>query len=330
MSKDSTIHIALAANHRYLPGLQVTLASMIRNASDKKSLLFHVFADGLTDEDCASLTELAARCGLPIPLSFHYPDISRIASRFSAYKSGHTAFLRLFLCEFLDCPWVIYSDVDTLWMHDVCRLWSFRDDSVSLVWAPDLPSIQRGVGEYSKPWFPDYDPSLYGCSGVMLMNLRKLRTDHLVEQSCAFVEQWGTPFFVDQDILNVLCQRNARMLPPEWDLLVPSRAATCAAVLHFNGLGAKFHESFSGWRILYAFWYRYYDEVVRGVPSHRLWGPCKAFIFWLCGRLYPRRSLIAFLCLPLAPRWTDQIQRSLFFAWLWYHARWWRHGHPTF
>lgn len=49
--KDDLIHIALAANHRYLPGLLVTMVSMIRSTSQKERLRFHILSEGLTRED---------------------------------------------------------------------------------------------------------------------------------------------------------------------------------------------------------------------------------------------------------------------------------------
>ena len=52
------VHIALAADHRYLPGLLATLASMVLSASDKSRLRFHILADGLTDEDKCAVTAL--------------------------------------------------------------------------------------------------------------------------------------------------------------------------------------------------------------------------------------------------------------------------------
>lgn len=43
---NSFIHIALAANHRYLPGLLVTMVSMINAAKNKKKLQFHILSEG--------------------------------------------------------------------------------------------------------------------------------------------------------------------------------------------------------------------------------------------------------------------------------------------
>ncbi len=56
---NNIVHIALAANHRYLPGLEATLSSIIASASDRSALQFHVFSEGLYDEDKTKLANLA-------------------------------------------------------------------------------------------------------------------------------------------------------------------------------------------------------------------------------------------------------------------------------
>ena len=94
--KNNIIHIALAANHRYQPGLLVTMVSMIRSTAHKERLRFHILSEGLTEEDKAIVTSMAEEYGAQKP-EFHEPDMNFIKSRFAAYKNSHAAFLRLFL-----------------------------------------------------------------------------------------------------------------------------------------------------------------------------------------------------------------------------------------
>jgi lipopolysaccharide biosynthesis glycosyltransferase len=108
------VSIALAANHRYLPGLLATMTSMIIHASDRKRLRFYIFADGLEETDKAKVVETASKFGCEDSVIFHHPDMGLIKRLFKPYRGAHSAFLRLFLCEFLPFDWVLYSDVDTL------------------------------------------------------------------------------------------------------------------------------------------------------------------------------------------------------------------------
>ena len=319
------VHIALAADHRYLPGLQATLASMVLSSRGKDRLRFHVLADGLTAEDERSVSDLAARCGAAQSVEFHHPDMERIRRAFSAYKGSHATFLRLFLSELLPgLDWVVYADVDTLWIRDVCDLWEERDNRVSVLWSPDCPSVANWVRTYSLGFNPRFDVDRYACCGVVLMNLRRMRETGLVAKSEAFAAKWGTPFFVDQDILNTVCFDDAKLLDRRWDCMMPDRAAADAVVIHCNGLGGKFDVPMRSWRPSYYVWYRFYADVVLGEPDRPAASRLRRLLFWMLGAFYPRRGVIRFFCRPFPLSRTDQIERTLFFAWLWRHAKWWR------
>ena len=316
------IHVALAANHRYMPGLLVTMVGMIRFCGQKERLRFHILSEGLTEEDKRRVSEFAAEYGAPPP-EFFEPDMASIRNRFVAYKNSHAAFIRLFLCEIYPFDWIIYSDVDTLWTRDPAELWELRDDSASIMWCRDLPSIAAGAREYSV-WNPDFDESAYACSGVMLMNLKRLRETGFVAKAAAFVDKWGSPTFPDQDILNYVCRTDAKLLPQHWDCMMPARDAVRGAVLHFNGIGGRFGSSFSGWRPLYYIWFRFYFDFILKEPRRKACGVFKCAAFWLLGSFYPPVRTIRFL-FRRRPHLADNIARQMFFAWLWRRAQWkWR------
>lgn len=311
------IHICLSSNSRYLPGLLVAMVSIVRSSSDKKRLVFHVFSDGLSYEEKQKIIDVVMELGADKPL-FHEPDINPIKEKFNAYKSAHTAFLRLFYCDLIDEDWVVYTDVDTLWMRDISELWELRDDKVSVLWCRDLPSIQRGVKAYSK-WNPDFEEDRYSCSGVMLMNLKRMRESKFIDKCIDFVTKWGTPFFVDQDILNYVCRNDEKALPPHWDCLRPNKEAVNGVVYHFTGIGSMFNDKFSGWRPLYYPWFRFYYDIILKDTQKPVCSLFKQALFWLLGFFYPNRKLFtSIFSLTLA----DNIQRQIFFAWLWRHAKW--------
>lgn len=324
MNDDSLVHVALVANHRYLPGLLATASSMALAASDRALLRFHVLSDGLTDDDKTRLSALLAKCGASQAVDYVEPPMSRIQAAFKPYKGSHAAFVRLFLCEiFPEEDWIIYADADTLWFRDPCRLWEERDSGFSVLWSPDVPSIAAGVREYSLAFNSGFDADRYACSGVMLMNLRKMRETGFVAKCEAFAAKWGTPFFVDQDILNTVCLGDSKLLDRRWDCMMPDRKAVDGVVIHCNGIGGRFELPMRSWRPSYYVWYRYYADVVLGEPACVAASFARRLLFWLLGFFYPPHAAIAFLCRGLHPQYGDQVERILFFAWLWRHAKWW-------
>ena len=312
------VHVALASNRRYLPGLRATVVSMIRAASEPERLRFHVFSDGLTEEDQIGLRQLAARFGYCVPLDFRVPDMKPLEAAFRAYNGSYTTFLRLYFPEFLcDLDWVLWTDVDVLWFRDPLKFWAERDETVSVVWSPDIPSTRKAARKQFVKWRPGGDMSRYACAGVMLMNLRKMRETGFVQKCAAFVARWGSPIFADQDVLNEICHDDAKLADARWDLLYPIDDIGDGVVIHFNGIGPKFNDAtFSGLSPLYEIWFRYVSAVVLGQGTTQVCGGWTRAYFAALALVYPLHRFIAFFTDPIQPWCSDFIQRTLLFAWL--------------
>lgn len=315
MGTGDIVHIALAANHRYMPGLRATMISMINAATEPERLNFHVFSDGLTAEDEQEIQAIADRKGSKV--EFLHPDMTDIENRFTKYNGSHTTFLRLFFPELLkDLDWVIWSDVDTLWFKDPAMLWRMQDDEKSLLWVRDMPSTRRWGKRIAK-WRPDRDEKHYACAGVMLMNLELLRKKDLVGKSVDFVKRWGTPLFVDQDILNEICYDDCRFIDETWDCFYPVKNINHGLVLHFNGLGPHFNDGkFKGWFPQFEIWFRYYMEIVEGRHGAPVASGLKRLVYGMVALLHPIQRYFAPITFRIHPWVSDYIQRWIFFSWL--------------
>ena len=314
MTTDNATHICFSANHRYLNGLLVTFVSIMRSAKDRGRLAFHIFSDGLTEDDLGRIRSFAAEYGVREP-EIIVPDLDRYADLFPTYKNCRSVILRLFYPEIFPYDWIVYTDVNTLWNHDVCELWNLRRNEASVMACANLPSIQEGAAIYQREWDPDFIAERYFCSGVMLMNLKRLRETAFCERCRQFAEKGHRLFFPDQDILNHLCNRDVILLPGVWDLLNPTLEALDGFVYHFCGIGSMFNSDFSGWRLSYIPWFRFYYDYILKDPNHPVCGVIKHMIFNILGICYPNRKLISFF-LRNHPHLIDNICRQLFFAWL--------------
>ena len=316
-TNDDIVHVALAANHRYVCGLKATFASMVNATRDKSALCFHIFDDGLTVDDRAELVELGHRFGYYETVNFIVPDMDAIKEKFSAFHGSHIPMLRLFFPEILsDLDWVLWADVDTLWFRDPKALWNLRDPSVSLLWARDIPSTRKWAKRIAK-WRPDRDESRYACSGVVLMNLARMRKTGFVKQCYDFVAQWGTPLFPDQDIMNEICYDDCRFVDESWDCLYPMDNVESGLVLHFNCIGHLFDEGrYRGLFPLFEIWFRYYSEVVEGNDKTTVASWWKRGLWNLVAVFYPLHKLIAVVTDRVHPWVSDFIQRFMFFSWL--------------
>ena len=206
---DGRIHIVLASDANYLPGLEVTHASIVRSCRTPERIVWHVFRE----DDLAKL------------------DVSA----FAAWNCGSKmTYLRLFLPDLLpDVDRALYTDVDTVWNRDVCGLWDdvVSRDSPAIWWVKDFRSIATHGN--------------YGCAGVCVMNLAKLRDFRLPQKAIDYVRAHGTPPFVDQDILNILLKDDCAILPSVWNAMgdssnLPKADEPC--VYHLTGVGRHFHD----------------------------------------------------------------------------------------
>lgn len=112
-------------------------------------------------------------------------------------------------CIYLDCDLIVHGDVRELYSIDLegCYLAGVKDCHVI---ADTLDEIehQKILG------IPSRDR--YINAGVLVMNLRRLRADHLVP---AFMEQMKKENrFEDQDVLNLCCYPAIKILPLKYNL----------------------------------------------------------------------------------------------------------------
>ena len=285
------IHVVMAADKAYWKGLEVAQASLLASCVRPSQVAFHLFGeDG----------QIAAR----------------IRADFGTYKGSPMAFLRLYLGELLpDVDWVVYSDVDTLWYRDVADLWALRDETKTIQWVRDIASTRMEALAWQRQINPSFDVNRYGCSGIMLINLKRVRERRLLERAVAFTKAQGLFKYVDQDILNALCHDDCGFLPPWWNVLIPDPVNTQAAVvegqttlrcvLHLNGVGRCFNRPYEGRVLQYRFW----EHLVKGTPFPRPW----SLPFYLKEGMV--RSLFPFA----GAFFRDRVRR--FFAYRWLFGR---------
>lgn len=319
------IHVVFASNHAYLQGLVATAASMLRAAEEPARLVFHVVSDGLTDDD---ERKFSARCrdfGYAGDIDFRGQDLRYFETRLKSFHGSHTTYARLhFPSVFKDLDWIIWTDVDVLWFRDPGKLWGQRDDSVSLVWSPDFLQSQFESNAYFKSFLPSYDCGKYCCAGVMMMNLKRLRITSFEARCDAFIEKHGTPVHVDQDMLNLLCYGDTKIVDRNWDCLDPCFDLKDGIVLHFQGVGALFNRPFSHWHPAYEMWFRYYAQVIEGRSGAQIAPMGLRLLYHALGLVRVPRWLcrMAATLLFLGKVSADNLYRPLYFCWLRRRLNW--------
>ena len=104
---------------------------------------------------------------------------------------------------------VIYADTDILFRNDLGDIWDMEmgDNYLAALYAPSLNLEKEGLAHLCEI---GVEPGYYFMAGFLLMNLKKIREDGLVD---VFVGQASDNNykFQDQDIVNIVCK--GRILP---------------------------------------------------------------------------------------------------------------------
>jgi lipopolysaccharide biosynthesis glycosyltransferase len=204
-----SISISCASDEAYYCGLLVTLHSLVSYAKEGSRFICHVLDTGLSEKSKTDLLHrLSSIPGRSTKVVFHPIDASQFED-LPEWRGSRTAYGRLLLHDILkDEDYTIYTDVDTLWLRDVSELWAMRCLVPVLAATPDGSGLREfSSGDERAEKFSEYgrdiDPSGYYCSGLMLMNLKELRSRNFTAKWREFIKTSSdTMRFADQDVYN--------------------------------------------------------------------------------------------------------------------------------
>lgn len=149
-----------------------------------------------------------------------------------------------------DTDSIIYLDTDALVLSDITDLWSIfkRFDEWQIFACANETDVYVSSNWYQRNSvrFPFYGVSGFN-SGVLLMNLTRMRDFRFVDKATLVYEQYGhVTFLVDQDILNILaffhpeitysldCAWNFRTIHCGREFICAEAARTGPKLLHGN------------------------------------------------------------------------------------------------
>ena len=239
MKEGSYIEVALAADRNYIVGLTVAAYSIACSCSSESCLRFHVLYSGFANEDKEDIRRLLLSAKQNCDVCFY--DVSDVdLSELPIYASSRMTYARLLLPKLLSkVEFVIYADVDMLWLDDISDLWDLRE-YVKLV------SCVREQSEKTKDmeesWFVsngmEFDRDKYFCAGVSFYNLTAIRATNVFEKVFDFGRRFHGFNCADQSMMFGAIGDQVGLLPDRWQTLprngVVSRPND-GLVLHYAG-----------------------------------------------------------------------------------------------
>lgn len=240
-NKKKVIPIFFSVDDNYVPYLAVALKSLISNSSKKYDYKAIVLYQDVNETNVKRIENLKTD-GFDIefvPMRNRLESITdRMSNRLRADYFTLTIYFRLFIpALFPEYDKGIYLDSDVVVLGDISELYGISLND-NLIGASVDYSIQN-IPEFAKYTEKGVGVSVskYINSGVLLMNLKKLRE---VAIDTRFLELLNTYHFdtiaPDQDYINALCYGKIEYIPETWDTMPAEGTATSKKpkLIHYN------------------------------------------------------------------------------------------------
>jgi lipopolysaccharide biosynthesis glycosyltransferase len=214
------LHVVSNSDAKFLPGLEVAVASTVAAASGAFDYHFHIIDGGLPDNAMEKLAQtiasIAARRSLHAGLTPLAIDQTRLRA-LPERRGSRMTYAKLVLPEALpDLDSIIYLDADVLCFAGVEAVHPPAGESQWLL---------AGVRDYFSvigkdcPWIdqvPEEERQLpYINCGIMWMNLAGLREMNFTDRAIAARTAAGNTRQGDQSVFNFLCRGKSFILPPQ-------------------------------------------------------------------------------------------------------------------
>jgi lipopolysaccharide biosynthesis glycosyltransferase len=224
------IHIACFFDKNFaLPAL-ITAASIASCSRAVRPVTLHAFYIGDLDVNFSEQAKLLSSPSFRVEaqkIDNPFEGSSLIAAQNPAY------FLRLAVADLLPTlDRVLYLDVDLIVQNDLAPLYDIDLDDVTIAAAEDLvanaimakPKTTQSINTNTvvvRRYLEDFlsPGATYFNSGVMVINLRRWRSERCRERALAFMEDRYLVLFADQDALNHILQNDVRFIDAEWNYM---------------------------------------------------------------------------------------------------------------
>ena len=210
------IYLCFSCDVKYLQHFVVALTSILHNASQEDNLIIYFISNELSPQDIELILSLKNI------RNFEIKFISVTAEKFKAFPVNlHVsvaAYFRLLIPEIIPShvDKILYLDCDILVEKSLYDLYNTNIDNYYLAAVEDFSSY--GSMQYNEENYRIYREKYFN-SGVMLLNLKRLRSFSLYKKSYEFIKKFGQPRWWDQDILNMLFEtKDILFIPPYFNM----------------------------------------------------------------------------------------------------------------
>ncbi len=257
------IPIFYAADDNYMPYLAVALTSLKENKTKEYEYRIHVLYAGELSEAAQKVKDMEED---NFHIYFEDVECKMRAIQDCAYCRDYytnAIFYRLMIPEmFPDYDKVLYMDCDTVTLTDVAELYTI-DIGNNFIGATADQAVAAvpAFRAYTKHAL-NITPQRYFNSGVIVMNLKKLREIGFYGKFCEVLRSYDFIIAPDQDVLNLICKDKVHYYDGEWNRM-PIGGMGKPKLIHYNLTMKPWHYA----DVLYQEYFWQYAEKTEFLPE---------------------------------------------------------------
>ncbi len=209
-------------DNNFAPHCATSIASLLKNSSDKYLIHFFIISDSLSEENKNNLLKTSQLKQSQLTFIDIDPNNNEFSRFFVKPTWGHLIFYRIKMPSLLrDYSKGIYLDSDTVITSDITELFEI-DISNHLLGAVDEYELTSATAEKQSKKLNLPVNLGYFNSGVLLLNLEKMREEKFEQQCIDLLSSDIHPLlsYPDQDALNIITNGNFLHLPFTWNFQV--------------------------------------------------------------------------------------------------------------
>lgn len=236
MQAANIMPIFFATDDAYAPPLGVALESLLTHVRTKYEIRIYILSTSLSAQNKQLLREVVGRRA---HLTFvdMKKRIAAVASQLVLrdYYSAAT-YLRLFISEmFPEYDKALYLDCDIAVNGDISRLFEIPLGRSLVAAVPEDVMARIDVfGRYVETCL-DIPRAEYFNAGILVMNLKRFRSERILERFIDLLGRRRFPVTQDQDYLNVLCRGAVRFAPYTYNTSpLATEVITPPAIVHYK------------------------------------------------------------------------------------------------
>lgn len=208
------VETAFICDSSYIIQTTVALTSLKLNSSKGVRYINNIL---FTDEkfgDISKLQELSEKDFIINIIKCDLSDLEGLANNDRKYlAASKAALLKFSLGDILKSDKVLYLDGDIIIRSDLHELFAIDLNNKYAAVVPDFPQVL-----YENPIFDMGNGENYFNSGVMLLNLKRIRLENIKEKLINAKKQLNDDKLMDQNIFNLVFKDEVKIISPEYNL----------------------------------------------------------------------------------------------------------------